>query len=41
MSKDPMKDPKIEDMKKTKLDAEKAEQVKGGMTSVAPKKDKI
>lgn len=40
MSQDPQKDPKLEDLKKTKLDAEKAEQVKGGMSSVAPKKDK-
>lgn len=40
MSKDPMKDPKIEDLKKTKMDAEKAEQVKGGMTAVAGKKQK-
>jgi len=40
MSNEPTKDPKLEDLKKTKLDADKAEQVKGGMGAVAPKKDK-
>jgi hypothetical protein len=38
MSKDPQKDPKVEDLKHTKLDADKAEQVKGGATAFKPKK---
>jgi len=40
MSKEQNKDPKVEDLKKTKLDADKAEQVKGGAMAAQPKKTK-
>ncbi len=33
MPKEQNKDPKLQDLKKTKLDADKAEQIKGGKAS--------